>query len=704
MTRYYRTISVIVALGGLGALLAAIGGAGAGELEEQPAEATVSPAVDPPDEQESHSVGEEVDVSAGDPDEDRSADLDTSSEDLEDAEGRTADGVQPTPDEAVAVDPEGVRGSELTKAPGFDTPESRVEDRPPTSPRPAYQGVGDGGVQPAGGGEERELRGGGGPRAPIFDAATMKLSFQAYLTDNNGDALPGPTVDLQFNIYNGIGGVVEGPIAMAGVTISDGVVDVMVPVSASSFDGTERLLGVTVNPPAAELAPRIPLVSVPHAIRVDRVENPELTDHVELGTAADNGSLTVFNAGIGAPSVTIDGSISQMSFYGWSNGLEGIRLFDRTYGELRLYDDDSDEVVRLSATGNSGGQLTLRDETAVGGDSVFLDGGTGTINAEGSLNAVDTIGGTVQGSLYTNSFGAWLDLRDETGALTIRGGPSDTAGGGFMHLYQADGDLGMVVDGDASTDAGGVIRIYQADGSIGLTLDGDEGGADGGGVIKVDDAGGSWRVVLDGESTGTGGEISVFDDDGTETVEILGAETSSQGAQITLRKADGTPTIELDADFNGDGRIITQELQITGGSDLSEQFDVRNGGGEVKSGMVVCIDPASPGKLVVSGKGYDRRVAGIISGAGGVETGLYMGQKGTPADGSYPVALTGRVYCWCDASDGAITPGDLLTTSDTPGHAMKVADHAKAQGAIIGKAMTSLEHGQGLVLVLVSLQ
>ena len=81
-----------------------------------------------------------------------------------------------------------------------------------------------------------------------------------------------------------------------------------------------------------------------------------------------------------------------------------------------------------------------------------------------------------------------------------------------------------------------------------------------------------------------------------------------------------------------------------------------------------------------------------------------MGQKGSEADGAHPVALTGRVYCWADASNGTIRPGDLLTTSDTPGHAMKVADHNRALGSIIGKAMTSLSEGKGLVLVLVSLQ
>jgi hypothetical protein len=93
----------------------------------------------------------------------------------------------------------------------------------------------------------------------------------------------------------------------------------------------------------------------------------------------------------------------------------------------------------------------------------------------------------------------------------------------------------------------------------------------------------------------------------------------------------------------------------------------------------------------------------VVSGAGGVKPGMLMGQRGTVVDGKHPVALTGRVYCRVDAGYGSIKPGDLITTSDTPGHGMK-ADPAKAAGAIIGKAMTPLADGRGLVLVLVSLQ
>ncbi len=81
-----------------------------------------------------------------------------------------------------------------------------------------------------------------------------------------------------------------------------------------------------------------------------------------------------------------------------------------------------------------------------------------------------------------------------------------------------------------------------------------------------------------------------------------------------------------------------------------------------------------------------------------------MTKEKSEIDGSVPVAMTGRVYCLADASSGTIEPGDMLTTSSTPGYAMKVFDSKKAQGAVIGKAMTSLKAGKGLVLVLVSLQ
>ena len=83
---------------------------------------------------------------------------------------------------------------------------------------------------------------------------------------------------------------------------------------------------------------------------------------------------------------------------------------------------------------------------------------------------------------------------------------------------------------------------------------------------------------------------------------------------------------------------------------------------------------------------------------------VFLGVESDDEAGSLPIALTGRVWVKCDASQSSIQPGDLLTTSNVPGHAMAATDPARSAGAILGKAMTSLEAGTGMVLVLVSLQ
>jgi hypothetical protein len=170
-------------------------------------------------------------------------------------------------------------------------------------------------------------------------------------------------------------------------------------------------------------------------------------------------------------------------------------------------------------------------------------------------------------------------------------------------------------------------------------------------------------------------------------------------------------TLDGESGLSVNGQASVKVLKITGGADFSENFDVNvtetteeAATTKVEAGMVVSIDPENPGKLALSTQAYDYQVAGIISGAGGVRPGMILSQEGTLANGKHPVALSGRVYCWADASNGPIKPGDLLTTSDTPGHAMRVTDREKAHGAIIGKAMTGLKEGKGLVLVLVTLQ
>ena len=152
--------------------------------------------------------------------------------------------------------------------------------------------------------------------------------------------------------------------------------------------------------------------------------------------------------------------------------------------------------------------------------------------------------------------------------------------------------------------------------------------------------------------------------------------------------------------IDSQGIVSVKALQITGGADLAEPFQT---GAALSPGSLVIIDDVHAGRLIASARAYDRRVAGVVSGANNIEPGVSLEQL-NPGEGRQEVALSGRVYALADTSNGPIRPGDLLTSSSLPAHAMRVTDLRKAQGAIIGKAMSGLDRGSGLVLVLVSLQ
>jgi hypothetical protein len=150
-----------------------------------------------------------------------------------------------------------------------------------------------------------------------------------------------------------------------------------------------------------------------------------------------------------------------------------------------------------------------------------------------------------------------------------------------------------------------------------------------------------------------------------------------------------------------DGRAKVDILEIAG-ADVAEKF--LSSDENVEPGTVMEIDPEHPGQLRVARTAYSTLVAGIISGAGDIPIGAVLGNL-PGHENAPPVALSGRVWVRCDATQAAIAPGDLLTTSHTAGKAMKAMDVPRAQGAIIGKAMTSLAQQEtGLVLALVTLQ
>jgi hypothetical protein len=144
---------------------------------------------------------------------------------------------------------------------------------------------------------------------------------------------------------------------------------------------------------------------------------------------------------------------------------------------------------------------------------------------------------------------------------------------------------------------------------------------------------------------------------------------------------------------------VSGDVLLTG-SDCAEQFDV---GGSVPPapGSVIVIDQG--GTVAESKQPYDQKVAGVVSGAGRYRPALMMDAHESLGP-RVAVALAGKVDCLVDATYAPIEAGDLLTSSATPGHAMKASDPRQSVGAILGKALTPLGSGRGLISMLISLQ
>jgi hypothetical protein len=234
-------------------------------------------------------------------------------------------------------------------------------------------------------------------------------------------------------------------------------------------------------------------------------------------------------------------------------------------------------------------------------------------------------------------------------------------------------------------------------------------------------------VNITGTNTGSvqlsalagGGRMRVRDNDSEVVAELTAAlgvavlSLGGNGLEGTLRITDANGTLILQASgrdhdvrlFNADGdQTVTLDgavgdVRLTGG-DAAEDFEFDDDD-ELSAGMVMVI--AADGKLTSSRSAYDRRVAGVISGAGAQRPGIRLG-AGPPGTSRRPIALAGTVSCLADATRQPIRLGGLLTTSDRRGHAMAATDRNRAFGAVIGKALAPLARGTGLIPVLVALQ
>jgi hypothetical protein len=343
----------------------------------------------------------------------------------------------------------------------------------------------------------------------------------------------------------------------------------------------------------------------------------------------------------------------------------------------------------LNGTGTGAGFSFYTQNPSPGGHGfrAFMSGSTG-----------NSIGISVSNSSTAGKGGEFINTATTGTTYGVYCENNSADGYGLFALHDASTGTGPAIFGRTDSTASQAFGVHglvntTAAGSSSAGVRGENLSTSALGIgVWGSQAGGGWGVYgstatgygVYGQSTGTG-------------IGVRGFSTGSYGGYFDTGVAGGVALYVV-------GTASVGVLTIRGGADLAENFEVAQQAEEVQPGMLVMIDPEHTGGVTLAHGAYNKLVAGVISGANDLSAGMVLGHFDGQKDAK-PVALTGRVWTYVDGTDAAVEPGDLLTSSDTPGYAMKVTDSSKAQGATIGKAMSKLAKGEkGMVLVLVNLQ
>ncbi len=534
----------------------------------------------------------------------------------------------------------------------------------------------------------------------LSQAQGTAFSYQGRLMEDAVAA--NGTYDFIFTLLDAeVGGnAVAGPVSRDGLPVAAGQFVVPLDFGAGAFEGAARWLeiGVRVNGAAQAhtiLAPRQALLPTPYAIYAGRaggVANGTVTAD-QLRTGGQAPAPGQFLSYSGGNLIWTDPAVAAGDT--WSPN--GPDIF---YNAGRVGIGTRAPLTPLEVNG-----VIRSTRSGVPVQYIELNGGN-----SGSIKLTAQSTSEAEKNLFIENLSGEAVPGANNNLQFVLG---TTAAPSTKMTIDRDGDVGI-----GALNPRGRLHLYDSVGSVSHRI---ETGGDVNAWTRVDfaNANGQWDV---GTSRGYNGDEFYIHREGS-SVNAFGIDASGLAARFAtadlalghpLRR--GTPgralvdfTDRLIINYGDDwastviGGAVTEvrTLRITGGADVAEPFEIKEG--PLEKGSVVVIDGENPGRLMRSTAAYDTRVAGIVSGAKGIQPGIALHQEGA-LGGGQNVALSGRVYVQADASGGGIHPGDLLTTSDTPGHAMKVLDPSRAQGAILGKAMTGLMEGKGLVLVLVTLQ
>lgn len=304
----------------------------------------------------------------------------------------------------------------------------------------------------------------------------------------------------------------------------------------------------------------------------------------------------------------------------------------------------------------------------------------------------------------TNSTGVLLGGRSGT-AIVGAYGPTNLAinpdGGNVgirmtapQHPFQV---FGTAKFGGSSAQTYGVVALgddLTTLTNVGIFRGGANSLTTGGNFLNI---GGYGGIVFTASSNSLGAQ--------TEWMRITTSGAVGIGTPNPSRKLHIAGDVQIDGSIYFGTNTTAQSSPYSGncGADYAESVDVSGERKKYSPGDILVIDPDAPGSFLKSAQPYSTMVAGVYSTQPG-----FVGRKHPAGDpesaNEVPMAMVGRVPTKVSTENGAIKLGDLLVTSSTMGYAMKGTDRSRMLGAVIGKALGSLDSGTGTIEVLVTLQ
>jgi hypothetical protein len=130
---------------------------------------------------------------------------------------------------------------------------------------------------------------------------------------------------------------------------------------------------------------------------------------------------------------------------------------------------------------------------------------------------------------------------------------------------------------------------------------------------------------------------------------------------------------------------------------IAEFFRVDNDD-HISEGDILAASDLGESVLAKTKEAYMTSVIGVVTGKP-----LVAINNSGEEEKVYPIALCGKVRCKVDAKNGPIKPGDLIVSSENPGHGMKgKIDSFGKVGSVIGKALEGIESGVGSIMVFIT--